>query len=152
MADIVTNRKAFRDFAISEKIEAGISLLGTEVKSIRQGRIDLLGSFARIEQKEVFLYDATIQAYEQASHVSHEPKRPRKLLLHKSEIERLAAYSLVKGGALPALRLYWRHGCVKVEIGLGKGKHAADRRHDLKKKTVDREVKRAVAHFERGKK
>ena len=152
MADIVTNRKAYRDFEIIEKIEAGISLLGTEVKSIRQGRIDLLGSFARVEKKEVFLYDATIQAYEQASHVSHEPKRPRKLLLHKSEIERLSAYSLVKGGALPALRLYWHHGCVKVEIGLGKGKHAADRRHDLKKKAVDREVKREVAHFERGKK
>ncbi len=152
MTDIVTNRKAFRDFEISEKIEAGISLLGTEVKSIRQGRIDLLGAFARVEKKEIFLYDATIQIYEQASHESHEPKRCRKLLLHKSEIERLTAHSLVKGRSLPALRMYWRHGRVKVEIGLGKGKHAADHRHDLKKKAVDREVKRAIANFERGKK
>ncbi len=150
--DIVVNRKAFRDFEISEKLEAGISLMGTEIKSIRQGRVDLLGAFARVEKKEVFLYDATIQVYEQASHETHEPKRRRKLLLHKSEIERLLVHTQHQGRALPALRLYWNHGRVKVEIGLGKGKHAADRRHDLKKKAVDREVKRAVAHFERGKK
>lgn len=150
--DIVVNRKAFRDFEISEKLEAGISLTGTEIKSIRQGRVDLLGAFARVEKKEVFLYDATIQVYEQASHETHEPKRRRKLLLHKSEIERLLVHTQHQGRALPALRLYWNHGRVKVEIGLGKGKHAADRRHDLKKRAVDREVKRAVAHFERGKK
>jgi len=149
--DIVTNRKAFRDFEITEKIEAGISLLGTEIKSIRQGRVDLLGAFVRIEKKEAFLYDATIQVYEQASHETHEPKRRRKLLLHKSEIERLLVHTQHQGRALPALRMYWKHGRVKVEIGLGKGKHAADRRHDLKKKAVDREVKRAVAHFEYGK-
>jgi SsrA-binding protein len=149
MAEIVTNRKAFRDFEISEKIEAGISLLGTEVKSIRQGRVDLLGSFARVEKKEVFLYDATIQVYEQASHETHDPKRRRKLLLHKSEIERLIAHTLHQGRALPALRMYWNHGCVKVEIGLGKGKHAADRRHDLKKKAVDREVQREVSRFQK---
>ncbi len=149
--DIVVNRKAFRDFEMSEKLEAGISLLGTEVKSIRKGRVDLLGAFARVEKKEVFLYDATIQVYEQASHETHEPKRRRKLLLHKSEIERLLVHTQHQGRALPALRMYWKHGRVKVEIGLGKGKHAADRRQDLKKKAVDREVKRAVAHFERGK-
>lgn len=152
MADIVVNRKAFRDFEISEKLEAGISLIGTEVKSIRQGRVDLLGAFARVEKKEVFLYDATIQVYEQASHETHEPKRRRKLLLHKTEIDRLLVHTQHQGRALPALRMYWNHGRVKVEIGLGKGKHAADRRHDLKKKAVDREVKRAVAYFERGKK
>ncbi len=124
-------------------------MLGTEVKSIRNGRIDLLGSFARIENKELFLYDATIQAYAQASHESHDPKRRRKLLVHKSEIERLAEHSLNKGRALPALRMYWSRGHVKVEIGLGKGKHAADQRHDLKKKAVDREVKREISRFQR---
>lgn len=149
--DIVINRKAFRDFEVLEKLEAGISLQGTEVKSIRQGRVDLLGAFARVERKEVFLYDATIQVYEQASHETHDPKRRRKLLLHKSEIERLLVHTQHQGRALPALRMYWNHGRVKIEIGLGKGKHASDRRQDLKKKAVEREVKRAVAHFERGK-
>ncbi len=150
--EIVVNRKALRDFEISEKLEAGISLLGTEVKSIRRGHVDLLGAFARVEKKEVFLYDTTIQVYEQASHETHDPKRRRKLLLHKSEIERLLVHTQHQGRALPALRMYWKHGRVKVEVGLGKGKHAADRRQDLKKKAIDREVKRAVAYFERGKK
>jgi SsrA-binding protein len=149
--EIVTNRKALRDFEVSEKIEAGISLLGTEVKSIRQGRVDLLGAFARVEKKEAFLYDATIQVYEQASHETHDPKRCRKLLLHKSEIERLIAHSLHQGRALPALRMYWNRGRIKVEIGLGKGKNAGDRRHDLKKRAVDREIQREVARFHRKK-
>lgn len=151
-AEIVTNRKALRDFEIIDRLEAGISLRGTEVKSIRNGRVDLLGAFARVEKKGVFLHDATIQAYEQASHETHDPKRPRRLLLHKSEIERLAEQTLKQGRALPILRLYWKKGHVKVELGIGKGKHAADKRHDLKKRDADREIKREVARFEKGRK
>ncbi|HLB32882.1 MAG: SsrA-binding protein [Verrucomicrobia bacterium RIFCSPHIGHO2_12_FULL_41_10] len=148
-SDIVTNRKAFRDFEILDRIEVGVSLLGTEVKSIRSGRVDLLGSFARIDKKELYLHDATIQIYEQASHTTHDPKRPRKLLLHKKELARLSEQTLRLGRALPVLRLYWRHGRVKAELGIGRGKHAADQRHDLKKKDVDREVNREVARFHR---
>ena len=129
-SDIVTNRKALRDFEILDRLEAGISLVGTEVKSIRGGRIDLLGAFARVQKGEVFLYESTIQAYEQASHETHDPKRVRKLLLNKAEIARLSEETLRKGRTLPALRMYWRHGKVKIEIGIGKGKHASDQRQD----------------------
>ncbi len=149
-SDIVTNRKALRDFEILDRLEAGIELVGTEVKSIRNGRVDLLGAFARIEKKGVFLYEATIQAYEQASHETHDPKRPRRLLLHKLEIERLAEQTLKKGRTLPALRLYWKKGHIKVELGIGKGKNVADHRQDLKKKEADREIKREAARFQKG--
>ena len=149
-AVIVTNRKALRDFEILDRLEAGIVLCGTEVKSIRQGRVDLLGAFARVEKKEVFLYDATIQTYEQASHESHDPKRPRKLLLHKDQIARLAEQNLRHKRALPILRFYWKKGNVKVELGIGKGKNAADQRQDLKKKTADRETDREISRFQKG--
>lgn len=150
-ADIVFNRKALRDFEILDRLEAGISLLGTEVKSIRNGHVDLLGAFARVEKKGIYLYEATIQTYAQASHENHDPKRPRKLLLHKDEITRLAEQTLRHGRTLPALRLYWKKGKVKVEIGIGKGKNAGDKRQDLKKKDADREMKREVARFQKGK-
>ena len=148
--DIVTNRKALRDFQILEHFEAGISLVGTEVKSLRAGRADLLGCYAKVEKNGVVLYDATIQVYEKASHETHDPKRPRQLLLNKSEIIRLTEQTLRKGLSLPVLRLYWKKGKVKVELGLGKGKNAADQRHDLKKKVEQRETDREVANFKRG--
>ena len=149
-SDIVTNRKALRDFQILERFEAGISLLGTEVKSLRAGRADLLGCYAKVEKKGVVLYDSTIQVYEKASHETHDPKRPRLLLLNKVEIIRLTEQTLRKGLALPVLRMYWKKGRVKVEIGLGKGKHAADQRQDLKKKAEQRETDREVASIKRG--
>jgi SsrA-binding protein len=149
-SDIVTNRKALRDFQILEKIEAGVSLLGTEVKSLRAGRADLLGCYARVEKGGVILYDATIQVYEKASHETHDPKRPRQLLLNKAEIIRLTEQTLRKGLALPVLRLYWKKGRVKVELGLGRGKHAADQRQDLKKKAEQRETDREVARYKQG--
>jgi SsrA-binding protein len=149
-ADIVTNRKALRDFQILETFEAGVSLLGTEVKSLRAGRADLLGCYAKVEKKGVVLYDATIQVYEKASHETHDPKRPRLLLLNKIEITRLLDQTTRKGLALPVLRMYWKKGRVKVELGLGKGKNAADQRQDLKKKAEQRETDREVAHFKRG--
>ena len=148
--DIVTNRKALRDFQIIERFEAGISLVGTEVKSLMAGRADLLGCYAKVEKRGVVLYEATIQEYEKASHETHDPKRPRQLLLNKVEIIRLTEQTLRKGLALPVLRMYWKKGRVKVEIGLAKGKHAADQRHDLKKKAEQRETDREVAHFKRG--
>lgn len=148
-SDIVTNRKALRDYQILEKFEAGISLVGTEVKSLRSGRVDLLGSYARVEKSGVILHEATIQVYEQASHQTHDPKRPRRLLLNKAEIIRLAEQTQRMGLALPILRMYWKKGIVKVEIGLGRGKHAADRRHDLKKRAEQREVDRELVRFKR---
>ena len=148
-SDIVTNRKALRDFQILETFEAGVSLLGTEVKSLRAGRADLLGCYAKVEKKGVVLYDATIQVYEKASHETHDPKRPRLLLLNKVEITRLLDQTTRKGLALPVLRMYWKKGRVKVELGLGKGKNAADQRQDLKKKVEQRETDREVAHFKR---
>ncbi|MBX9743097.1 MAG: SsrA-binding protein SmpB [Chthoniobacterales bacterium] len=150
-SDIVTNRKALRDFEILDRMEAGVCLVGTEVKSIRLGRVDLLGAFARVEKKGVYLYEATIQAYEQASHETHDPKRPRKLLLHKLEIKRLAEQTLKQGRALPVLRLYWKKGHVKVELGIGRGKHTIDKRQDIKKREVQREMQREAAQFRSGK-
>ncbi len=149
-SDIVTNRKALRDYHVLERFEAGVALVGTEVKSLRAGHADLLGSYARVEKGEVLLYEATIQVYEKASHETHDPKRPRKLLLHKSEIARMQEQTTRMGMALPVLRMYWKKGRVKVEVGIAKGKHAADQRQDLKKRVEQRETDREVARFKRG--
>lgn len=148
-ADIVTNRRAFHNYQILERIEAGIELQGTEVKSIRAGLANLNNAFARIESNEAFLYDADIQPYQRASHTQHEPKRRRKLLLHKGEIAKLFSASAVQGQTLVALRMYWKNGRVKVELGLGKGKSTIDKRHDLKEKAVRRETERTMAAFNR---
>ena len=147
MSDIATNRKARRDFTISEKYEAGIELKGTEVKSIRAGKINIGESFARVDRGEVWLYNADIRPYEQASHEFHVPLRNRRLLLHKREIRRLAALSDQQGATLVPLRLYWKNGRVKVEIGVGKGKNQRDRREDLKRRAHNREVERELARF-----
>jgi SsrA-binding protein len=148
-ADIVSNRKAFHNYQILDKIEAGIELLGTEIKSIRAGLANLNNAFARVENGEVFLYDADIQPYERASHTQHEPKRPRKLLLHKQEISKLFSATAVQGQALVALRLYWKNSRVKVELGIGRGKSTVDKRHDLKEKAIKRETDRTMASFNR---
>lgn len=146
-ADIATNRRAFHSYQILEKIEAGIELKGTEVKSVRAGLASLNNAFARVETNEVFLHDADIQPYERASHTQHEPKRKRKLLLHKAEITRLFMASAVKGQTLVALRLYWKNHRVKLELGIGRGKSTLDKREDLKEKAVRRETDRAIAAF-----
>jgi SsrA-binding protein len=148
-ADIVTNRRAFHNYQILDRIEAGIELQGTEVKSIRAGLANLNNAFATIESNEAFLYDADIQPYQRASHTQHEPKRKRKLLLHKGEIAKLFSASAVQGQTLVALRMYWKNGRVKVELGLGKGKSTIDKRHDLKEKAVRRETERTMAAFNR---
>lgn len=148
-AEIATNRKALRDYHILDRLEAGVSLTGTEIKSIRQGFINVMGAFARIEDGEVFLYGVDIKPYERASHEQHEPKRTRKLLLHRKEIDRLFGEVTVQGRTLVALRFYWKNGRVKIELGIGKGKVNADKREDLKKKAVDRDLQRELSRVHR---
>lgn len=147
--DIVNNRRAYHDFHIADRFEAGLELRGSEVKSIRAGKVNLSDAFARVERNEVFLYNSDIQPYEKASHEQHTPRRVRKLLLHRHEIDKLFGFSNVKGNTLVALRMFWKNNKVKIEIGVGKGKVVGDKRADLKKRTVDRETRREVAHFNR---
>ena len=148
-AEIVTNRKALRDYHILETLEAGIELKGTEVKSVRSGLVNLQGSFARLEEGQVFLYDTDIQPYLRASHEQHEPRRPRRLLLHRTEIDKLASATEQAGRTLVPLKMYWKQGRVKVALGIGKGKVAADKRADLKKRVQEREVQRVLAGIQR---
>jgi SsrA-binding protein len=147
--EISVNRKALRDFHILERIEAGLELRGTEVKSIRQGHSNLQGAFARVENGQVFLYDLEIRPYEKASHTQHVAKSRRRLLVHRQQITRLFEQTHIKGNALVALRLYWKGHRVKVEIGVGSGKNKADQRHALKEKAEKREVDREVSRFHR---
>lgn len=145
--DIATNRKAPRDYHILEKFEAGVELRGTEVKSIRQGKINLSDAFARVEKGQVWLYNCDIQPYEKASHTQHELRRMRRLLLHKSEIDKLIGFTHQKGLALPVLRAYWKNKKVKIEVGVGRGKNQGDQRQDLKAKVENREAARVMASF-----
>ncbi len=146
MADIVTNSKARRDYHILETFEAGIVLHGTEVKALRAGKGQISDAFARVEDNEVFLYNAHIDEYSHGNLNNHQPKSPRKLLLHKAEIRKLFGLAAVKGNALFPLSLYWKNGKVKVALGVGKGKQQFDKREDLKRRDSDRELKRAQAH------
>lgn len=144
MPDILSNPKARRDYHILETFEAGIVLHGTEVKSLRAGKGQISDAFARVEDGEVKLYNAHIDEYSHGNIQNHQPKAPRKLLLHKSEIRKLFGLAAVKGNALVPLSFYWKHGKVKVALAVGKGKAQFDKREDLKKKEADRELKRAV--------
>ncbi len=149
--EIATNRKAGRDFHILEKFECGIELKGTEVKSIRAGKVNVADAFARVENGQVFLHGIHIQPWETAGEwYQHNVRRPRRLLLHKREILKLEQETNVKGCTLPLLRMYWKKRRVKVEIGVGKGKTHGDQRHDLKKKVEMREAQREIARFNRG--
>jgi len=151
MADIVSNPKARRDYHILETYEAGIALHGTEVKSIRAGKVQISDAFARVEKDEVWLYNAHIDEFSFGNQFNHLPKAPRKLLLHKSEIRKLFGLASVKGNALFPLSMYWKNGKVKVSIGVGKGKVEFDKRDDIKKRESDRELKRATMHRFKGK-
>ena len=148
-AETIQNRKALRDFHILERYEAGLELKGSEVKSIRAGKANISDAFVRIENGEAFLYNADIQPYERASHEVPAPKRVRKLLLHRHEIDKLYGFSAVAGRALVVLSLYWKNGRLKSEIGVAQGKVAHDKRADLKKRATDRETEREVARFNR---
>lgn len=144
MADIVTNHKGRRDYHILETFEVGIVLHGTEVKALRAGKGQIADAFARVEKDEVWLYNAHIDEYSHGNIQNHEPKAPRKLLLHKSEIRKLFALAAVKGNALVPLALYWKNGKVKVALAVGKGKQQFDKREDLKKRDAERELRRAT--------
>lgn len=145
--EIAINRKAPRDYHILEKFEAGVELRGTEVKSIRAGKVNISDAFARVEKGQVWLYNCDIQPYEKASWEQHEPRRCRRLLLHKREIHKLAGFSHLKGLALPVLRAYWKSRRVKIELGVGRGKDQRDQRQDLKDRVENREAQREVARF-----
>jgi SsrA-binding protein len=144
MADIVSNPKARRDYHILETFEAGVVLRGTEVKSLRAGRGQIADAFARVENEEVWLYNAHIEEYSHGNIQNHQPKAPRKLLLHKSEIRKLHGLVSVKGHALVPLAFYWKKGHVKVALAVGKGKVQYDKREDLKRREAERELKRAA--------
>jgi SsrA-binding protein len=148
-AESIINRKALRDFHILERYEAGIELKGSEVKSVRAGNANIADAFARIENGQAFLYNADIQPYAQASVEVPAAKRVRKLLLHRHEIDKLYGETQVSGRALVALKLYWKNGKLKAELGVAQGKVARDKRADLKKRAVDRETQREIARFNR---
>jgi SsrA-binding protein len=148
-AESIINRKALRDFHILERYEAGLELKGSEVKSIRAGKANISDAFARIEKGEAFLHNADIQPYERASHEIPTAKRVRKLLLHRHEIDKLYGETQVAGRALVVLKLYWKNGKLKAELGVAQGKVAHDKRADLKKRAIDRETAREVARFNR---
>lgn len=139
-----TNRKAFRDFEVEEKFEAGIVLTGSEIKSIREGRVNLRDSYATIEGGEAFVYNMNISPYMQASYFGHEPTRTRKLLLHKDEIKRLIGKINERGYTLVPLRLYLKSGLAKVELGLARGRRKYDKRREIAQRDAEREMARAV--------
>jgi len=144
MADIVTNPKARRDYELLETVEAGIVLRGTEVKALRAGRGQIQDAYAVVRGGEVFLCNAHIEEYSHGNRQNHQPKADRKLLLHKSEIRKLAAQAEVKGQALVPLALYWKNGRVKVSLAVGRGKARFDKRETLKRREAERELQRAV--------
>jgi SsrA-binding protein len=150
MSEIVTNSKARRDYHILETFEAGIALHGTEVKSLRAGKAQISEAFARVERDEVWLYNAHIDEFSFGNQFNHQPKAPRKLLLHKSEIRKLFGLASIKGNTLVPLSMYWKNGRVKVSLGVGKGKVEFDKREDIRKRESDRELKRATMHRLKG--
>jgi SsrA-binding protein len=141
---VAVNRRAFHDYFVLDRYEAGIELRGSEVKSIRAGQASFAGAFATVDGTEVLLQNLSIAAYAFANRFNHEPGRPRRLLLHAREIDRLRAQSELKGHALIPLRLYFKHGLVKVELGVCRGKRFADKRETLRRRTVDREAEQAM--------
>jgi len=141
---VAENRKAFHDFHLMETFEAGLVLLGTEVKAIREGRVNLRDSFARVEDGEVFLYNVNISPYSHRGYADHEPLRRRKLLLHRSEIKKLIGKTVEKGMTLVPVRLYFKNGRVKVAVSLAKGKKDYDKRETIKRRETDRETRAAM--------
>ena len=138
------NKKARHDYPVEETYEAGIALEGTEVKSLRLGKGNLKDSYVNIEEEEAFLHNTHISPYPFGHQFNHEPERVRKLLLHKREIRRLMGKTQERGYTLIPLKIYLKHGKIKIEIGLAKGKKQYDKREDLKKRTADREMEKVM--------
>src|SRR6476659_8640221 len=143
-SSVAENRKAVHDYHIIETFEAGVALLGTEVKAIREGRVNLRDSFARVESGEVFLYNVHISPYSHRGYADHEPLRQRKLLLHKDEIRKLIGKTVERGMTLVPIRMYCKNGRVKVALSLAKGKKDYDKRETIKRREVDRETRAAI--------
>jgi len=141
---IAENRKAFHDYHVIDTWEAGLALLGTEVKAIREGRVNLRDSYARIDNGEVWLMNVHISPYSHTGYAFHEEKRQRKLLLHTDEIRKLTGQVALKGLTLVPLKMYFKKGRVKVAIALVKGKQEHDKRETIRKREVDRETRAAV--------
>ena len=141
---IVTNRRAYHNYLIQDSVEAGIVLTGTEIKSIRAGRVSLGDAYVKPEAGELWLLNAHIARYEAGSYLSHEPTRPRKLLLHRRQIDNLTSKVSEKGLALVPLRLYIKGSIVKVEVALAKGKKLYDKRESIVRRETEREMERAL--------
>jgi SsrA-binding protein len=139
---IAENRKAFHDYFIEERLEAGIILTGTEIKSVRHGRVNLKDSYARIEDGEVWLYQMHISPYEQGNRFNHEPLRKRKLLLHRLEIAKLIGKIQLQGLTLIPLRIYLKHGLAKIDLAVCRGKKTYDKRQDIAERDAKREIER----------
>lgn len=140
---VAQNKKAYHDYFVEETYETGIVLQGTEIKSIRAGRVNLKDSYARVQNGEVFLYGMHVSPYEQGNRYNHDPLRERKLLLHRREINKLIGETKETGYALVPLKIYLKNGYAKVLLGLARGKKNYDKREDLKKKEAKREIERA---------
>lgn len=141
---IADNRKAYHDYFVEDKLEAGIILTGTEIKSIRNGRVNLKDSYARIEEGEVWLYQMHISPYEQGNRFNHDPLRKRKLLLHRSEIMKLIGKVQQQGLTLVPTKIYLKRGLAKIELGVCRGKKNYDKRQDIAERDAMREIER---HF-----
>ena len=141
---VADNRKAFFDYHVLETVEAGIVLLGTEVKAIREGRVNLRDSYARLENGEIWLLNVHISPYSHTGYAHHDERRQRKLLLHKHEIMKLAGRVQEKGLTLVPLQLYFKSGRLKLALGLVKGKQAPDKRETIRRRETDRETRAAI--------
>lgn len=143
---LATNHKARRDYEILETYEAGLELKGTEIKSIRQHRVTIDDSFARIEGNELFLYNMHVGPYEQGNRYNADPIRPRKLLLHRQQINRIAGALAQRRVTLIPLRLYEKRGLAKVELAVGKGKRVFEKRDRIREREIDRDLQRRIRH------
>ena len=148
--DICRNRRAFHEYEVFDRLECGLVLTGTEVKSLRDGHASLEDAYAKIERGEVWLVGSDIPEYAMGNRMNHKPKRPRKLLLHRREIARFVAKASQRGFTLVPLRLYFKNGRAKVELAVCRGKQMHDKRQDLKKRDSDREIRRTMSDRRRG--
>lgn len=149
---VATNRKAYHNYHIQDGVEAGIALTGTEIKSIRAGRVNLGDAYVRPEAGELWLVNAHIARYEASSYLSHEPGRPRKLLLHRKQINSLTSRVLERGLTLVPVKLYIKDGIAKVEVALAKGKKLYDKRESITRREIERDIGRAIKKQKFGRK